>query len=443
MHCTPVSITKEIIMVYRLRLKTILLYVAGLFVLYLIGTLLFFNATPKEIRVKQAVETGYTVRSTQFMIDSGQISGRQWTQGNHIDILTRGSETFRSMYNDIGSAEKSITKETYNYYGDEVGRPMAEALAEAADRGVKTFFLMDYIGSAMASSEYFEIMKEAGVRVERWREPSWYQIARFNHRTHRKLLIVDGSAAYTGGVNTADPWLPDPQEGGHKDYHFRITGPAVQELQGAFLENWISARGELLTGYEFFRLPDTPGDLPVKITTSHPREGQKRVRTMMLHAIASAGESIRIGVAYFFPDKDFIKALTSAAERGVKIQLILPGEEIDKRFVRLASQSLWGPLLEAGVEIYEYQPVLYHPKFMIIDDFYVTSGSTNFDNRSFRLNDETNFSVLSESFAAQMVEHFEQDLRDSELITYNRWRERPWWNKIRGWITAKLIGPYL
>lgn len=404
-------------MQFKFNLKKLIAGIVGLFVLFMIGSLLFFNATPAPIRVYEPVSISHSVSDPQFMLESGQISGRAWTTGNQIEILKRGSDIFHAMYNDIGSAEKSITKETYNFYGDEVGTPMAESLAEAAERGVKVNFLMDFIGSTPADAKLFDIMRDAGVEVVRWRKPSWYQISRFNHRTHRKLLMIDGRVAYTGGANTADPWLPDHSDGGYKDYHFRITGPAVNEMQGAFSENWVSSRGELLTGPEYYTNHDSEGGLAVQVTTSHPREGQKHVRTMMLYAIASASESIRIGTAYFFPDKMLVEAMLDAANRGVQIQLLLPSENIDRNFVRLASQTLWGPLLEAGVEIYEYQPTMYHSKLMIVDDYFVTVGSTNFDNRSFRLNDEANISILDATFGETMTSYYLEDLEDSERIT--------------------------
>ncbi len=430
-------------MLFKFTLKKLIAGIFGLFLLFMIGSLLFFNATPVDIRVTEPVSVPYSVTDPQFMLESNQISGRAWTMGNQIEILKRGSEIFHAMYNDIGSAERSITKETYNFYGDDVGVPMAESLAEAAERGVKVNFLMDFIGSTPAENGLFDTMRDAGVEVERWRKPAWYQIARFNHRTHRKLLMIDGRVAYTGGANTADPWLPDHSDGGYKDYHFRITGPAVNELQGAFSENWVSARGELITGPEYYTNHDSEDGLAVQVTTSNPREGQKLVRTMMLYAIASASESIRIGTAYFFPDAQFIEVMLEAANRGVQIQLLMPGENIDQNFVRLASQSLWGPLLKAGVEIYEYQPTMYHAKMMIVDDYFVTVGSTNFDNRSFRLNDETNISVLDATFGETMASYYLDDLEDSERITLEQWENRPLFDRVWGWIVARVVGPYL
>ncbi len=427
----------------KISIKMVVVSVLGLFALFLIGSILFFNATPKEIRVTEQIQVTYSITDPEFRRVSGIIAGRQWVDGNHIEILARGKDVFASMLEDINRAEKSITKETFMFYGDETADPVAEALAEAARRNVSVHLVMDYVGSVLASGEKLETMRDAGVDVERWRKPSWYQIARFNHRTHRKLLVVDGRTAYTGGVNTADPWLPDIDDGGYKDYHLRITGPIVHEIQGAFSENWVSSRGELLVGETYYPQPDTTGTIPMQVTSSNPREGQIRVRKMLLHAIASANESIRIGSAYFFPDKEFLDALVDAAERGVDITILTPGEKIDQNYVRRASHTLWGDLMKAGIRMYEYQQAMYHAKLMIVDDYFVTIGSTNFDNRSFRLNDEANVNILDRAFAEKMAVEFENDLLNSLRIELEEWQNRPLRHKIHGWLTAKTIGAYL
>lgn len=417
--------------------------IAGLFLLYLLGSILFFNATPLDKRVTVPIQSSYNVTDPEFRRVSGIVAGRQWVDGNHIEVFEHGQDVFEAMLDDIRAAEKSITKETFIFMGDKVATPFSEALAEAAGRGVNVHFIMDYIGSVFATSEQLDTMHEAGVNIERWRKPSWYQIARFNHRTHKKLLVIDGKVAYTGGVNTADPWVPDMEDAGYKDYHFRLTGPIVNEVQGAFSENWVASRGELLSGDRYYAIPDTVGSLPMQVISSNPREGQKRVRKMLLHAIASASESIRIGTAYFFPDEEFIAALIDAAERNVSITILTPGEKIDQNYVRRASHTLLGDLLVAGIEMYEYQPTMYHTKLMVVDDYFVTIGSTNFDNRSFRLNDEANVNILDREFALTMSEHYDRDLITSQPITLQDWQARPIRYKIYGWLIAKTIGAYL
>lgn len=429
-------------MKFELSLKTIILTVLGLFFLYVVGSIMLFNATPKEKRVTESITAAYTPGDPGFLRETGILSGRGWVDGNSIDILDSGERIFGSMLDDIRNAEISITKETYNFWGDDVATPFSEALAEAAERGVSVHFIMDFVGSRNATSDQLNRMKEAGVNVERWRRPAWYQLSRLNHRTHRKLLVVDGKTAYTGGANTADDWLPPVEQGGYKDYHFRVTGPVVQELQGAFSENWVASRGELLTGKKFYPEPDTTGTVLMQVTSSNPREGEKRIRKNKLYLIASAGESIRLAYAYFFPDHSVIDALVDAAERGVRIQILTPGEKIDQPYLRYASHNRWGDLLKAGIEMYEYRPGMYHAKMMIVDNLYVSVGSSNFDNRSFRINDETNLNVMDQNFAEQMVGNFENDLTQSDRFTIEDWENRSSWQKFAGWVT-QIIGPQL
>lgn len=430
-------------MTFKIRLRTIILSIIGLLALYLLASVLFFNATPEDFRITDTIPHHYSVDDPAFMMESGILTGSAWSEGNRIEILNRGEDIFGAMLEEIEKAERSITKETFNYWGEEVGTPMAEALSEAAGRGVDVRFIMDYIGSVQATDEQLSVMEDAGVNVVRWREPAWYQMARFNYRTHRKLLVVDGKVGFTGGANTADDWLPAPEDGGYKDFHFRFEGPIVSEMQGAFSENWVSAKGELLTGEKWYTESDSAGAVKAQITTSHPRGGKHLVRKMMLHAISSAADRVRIGSAYFFPDEGFIKALIETRERGVDIQILVPGEKIDQNYLRYASQTLWGDLLRAGIEIYEYKPTMYHAKLLLVDDSYVSIGSTNFDNRSFRLNDETNVNLISEEFAAEMNDYFDQNLEESEQITLEMWEDRPLWQKIAGRINAALLGPYL
>ncbi|MBP3191765.1 phospholipase D-like domain-containing protein [Natronogracilivirga saccharolytica] len=425
------------------RLLKLLAFAAGLLFLYLLGSLVFFNATPKEFRVTEPVITSYSVSDPQFRRDSGRLTGRDWVNGNHIEVLDRGKDIFDAMIRDIGEAGCCITKETYNFRGDEVATRFAAELASASRRGVDIHFLMDFIGSVAATRAQLDTLQQAGVDLERWREPAWYHLSRFNHRTHRKIMVLDGRVAYTGGVNTADSWLPDPVDGGYRDYHFRISGPVVREIQGAFSENWVSARGELLLGEQYYPNSDSVGTAAMQVVSSRPREGEKRMRKMLLHAIASAENSIRISSAYFFPDRFFLDAIRDASRRGVDVTILTPGEHIDQKYIRHAAHTLYTGLIEDGVAIYEFKPSMYHAKMLIIDDYFVSVGSTNFDNRSFRINDEMNVNALDSTFAREMVQHYERDLAQSERLTLEDLSNRPLRHKTWGWIVRGTIGAYL
>jgi cardiolipin synthase len=269
-------------------------------------------------------------------------------------------------------------------------------------------------------------MKAAGVQVERYNPLHWYSLSRINHRTHRKLLVVDGRVGFTGGVGIADLWLGHAESPEHwRDTHFRLEGPAVAQMQAAFMDNWMKTHAEVLHGRDYFPPLKEAGDSACQVFRSSPREGSESVRLMYLLSIAAARKSLLISSAYFVPDELTVKSLIAARERGVKVEIIVPGRYIDVKVVRPASRTRWGELLRGGIKIYEYQPTMYHCKIMIVDDTWVSVGSTNFDNRSFRLNDEANLNVLDGRFAAGLAREFERDKSRSRLVTLERWRHRP------------------
>ncbi len=428
--------------VLKIRLRVIIASVIGLFVLYVLGSILFFNATPKDKRVTEPIAAHYAPSHEGFTRETGVLMGSSWVPGNSTEVMDNGEDIFESMLDDIRNASVSITKETYNFWGEDVAESFSEALSDAAERGVQVHFIMDFVGSRLATSDQLNMMKDAGVQLVRWRKPAWYQLSRLNHRTHRKLLMVDGKVAYIGGANTADDWLPQVDDGGYKDYHYRVTGPVVHELQGAFSLNWVASTGRLLTGEKYYPEIDKTGEVLMQVTSSNPREGRMKIRKNKLYLIASADETIRLGYAYFFPDHSIIDAIIDAAERGVDVQILTPGEKMDLAYLRYASHNRWGDLLKAGVEMYEYLPGMYHTKLMIVDDLYLSVGSSNFDNRSFRINDETNLNIIDREFAGLMVQNYLNDLEMSERITLERWENRPAWQRAAGWGT-QIIGPHL
>ena len=233
----------------------------------------------------------------------------------------------------------------------------------------------------------------------RYRPLRWYNLDRLNNRTHRKLLIVDGRVGFTGGIGVADHWLGNAEDKEHwRDSHFQVEGPVVAQLQGAFMDNWIESRGEVMDGADYFPQLEPVGGHYAQVFRSSPGEGSASMRLMYLLAIASAAKSIRIANAYFVPDSLVRDMLVQARDRGVDVEIIVPGPVLDAQIVRRASRAKWGPLLRAGVRIYEYQPTMYHTKVMVVDEVWSSVGSTNFDDRSFRLNDEANLNVLDPEF---------------------------------------------
>jgi len=312
-------------------------------------------------------------------------------------------------------------------------------MADAGRRGVEVRVLLDRAGSIPFEQRLIDIMEEAGVAVHRFRPIRWYTLDRINNRTHRKVLVVDGNIGFTGGVGIGDEWLGaarGPDE--YRDNHYRITGPAVASLQAAFAENWLEASGEVLQGERFYPEQPTDGELVAQLVKSSPSGGSRSMHQMLLMSLASATQNIRIGMAYFVPDDIAIQQLVDAAERGVEVDIIVPGPHISKETVRHGSRHFWGDLLEAGIRIHEFQPTMYHAKIFVIDEDWVSIGSANFDVRSFRLNDEANLNVFDRGFALQHIAIFEEDLAWSRRITLAEWENRPWREKIMDWLASLL-----
>jgi cardiolipin synthase A/B len=394
-------------------------------------TVVILNLSSGEKKISHRIAPIYSVDDEQFLRSMGSLLGPPLVGGNSVQPLRNGVEIFPAMLEAIQQSEQTITFETFIYWSGRIGLAMADALAERARAGVKVHVLVDWVGSQKMEPELLERMESAGVEVRRYHPPRWYTLSKMNNRTHRKLLIVDGRVGFTGGVGIADPWLGDAQDENHwRDSHFRVEGPVVAQMQAAFLDNWMKATGEVLHGPEYFPPLEARGDITSQMFRSDPGEGSESVRLMYLLSIASARRSIYISAAYFVPDDLSIKTLVQARQRGVHIEVILPGPLIDTETTRRASRARWGPLLEAGVIIHEFQPTMYHCKVMIVDERWTSVGSTNFDTRSFRLNDEANLNIYDADFAASLLKDWMDDRTRARQITYEAWKNRPWREKL-------------
>jgi cardiolipin synthase len=346
--------------------------------------------------------------------------------GNRVTALLNGDESFPAMLEAIRSARRSITLEAYIFWPDTMGTTFANALAERARAGVATHLVLDGVGSKKVSDSLIQALRRAGVQVATFRPLRWYNMDRINHRTHRKILVVDGRVGFTGGLGIADLYRGHAQNRDHwRDGQFRAEGPVVGQLQASFLDNWIETGGVLLHGTDYFPPLDSVGNAWAQAVHSSPGGGTESLRLMYHLAIASASRSIRIGNPYFVPNTLAVDMLVAARRRGVSVEIIVPGPITDAGLVRRASRAKWGPLLEAGVRIYEFQPTMYHNKVMVVDDYWVSVGSANLDNRSFRLNDEVTLNVFDETFARRQVEIFAQDRARARRVTLEEWRDRP------------------
>ena len=395
-------------------------------------TFLYFTLTGSERQIKQRLVHQYGVADPQFLRSMGVLLGPALVEGNRAETLLNGDEIFPAMLEAIRSAKKSITFETYIYWSGTVGQAFADALCERARNGVKVHVLLDWVGSQKMTAEYLKAMEDAGVEIRKYHAPRWYTLDKLNNRTHRKLLVVDGKTGFTGGVGIADEWSGNAQDPDHwRDTHYRIAGPAVAQMQAAFADNWVKVSGAILDGPAYFPPLAAAGPHFAQVFKSSPDGGAESMHLMYLLSITAAQKSIDLSMAYFVPDTLASEALIAALRRGVKVRIILPGKHIDTELVRDASRATWGPILEAGAEIYEYQPTMFHCKVLVVDGLWTSVGSTNFDGRSFRLNDEANLNIYDAAFAARQREVFSADLRHARRITFEEWVARPWTEKLR------------
>jgi len=355
----------------------------------------------------------------------GSLLGPGFVPGNKVTALYNGDDIFPAMLTAIRSARRTITFESYIYWSSSIGRQFTAALTDRARAGVRTHVIIDWAGSHKVDRDDVARLRQAGVEVVFYRPLHWYQLDHFNHRTHRKLLIVDGLVGFTGGAGVADKWLGHAQDKDHwRDSHFRVEGPVVAQLQAAFMDDWLETQGALLDGPRYFPDLDHQGPQLGQVFWSSPKGGNGNLRIMFLIAIAAATQRILIANAYFVPDETTVDMLVAARRRGVDVEIIVPGPILDAQVVRRASRSMWGPLLKAGVKIYEYQPTMYHTKVMVVDDIWVSVGSTNFDDRSFRLNQEASLNIYDSGFGAAQAEAFMKDRAKSQEMTPEMWRHR-------------------
>ncbi|MCD2514773.1 cardiolipin synthase [Massilia sp. G4R7] len=411
--------------------------------LTLIGGILLLNFAPNEKQIETRLSRLYDSNDPQFRRSLGVLLGPPILEGNKVEVLLNGDQIFPAMLDAIRSAQKTVTFETYIYWSESIGQEFADALMERARAGVKVHVLLDFMGSMKMDLKQIDAMRQAGVEVQRYHKPVWWKLARLNNRTHRKLLVIDGKVGFTGGVGIADQWRGNAQDKDHwRDTHFRIEGPVVGQIQAVFNDNWLKATGTVLDGPDYFPALAPVGDMPAQMFSSSPTGGSESMHLMYLMAITAARKTIDLSAAYFVPDDLTIRTLMEAARRGVRVRILMPGKYIDSDLVKAASRERWGELLAAGVKLAEYQPTMYHVKALIVDELLVSVGSTNFDNRSFSINDEANLNVLDPAFAREQAAIFEDDWKHANPVTKAEFRERPLWQRFTTSV-ASLVGEQL
>jgi cardiolipin synthase len=349
--------------------------------------------------------------------------------GNRIDLLLNGDDTFPVLLEEIKKAKRTITFAQYLFEDGAVANDLAQALAERCRAGVEGQILLDSHGTN-ASDALLDMMRQAGCKVQLFRRVEAPQVVfiwklfRYNYRNHRRILVIDGRVGFTGGYGIKDTWKGDGRTEGHwRETNARVEGPIVKNLQAAFTESWLEATGRLLGGEGYFPRLEPRGKLPVQVVKSSPVGGSFQNYMLFLLSITSAKKSILITNPYFIPDDLMIEALLNAAARGVQVIVLVPGK-IDHKITYRASRSNYGRMLLGGIQIYEYMPALMHAKTMVVDGIWATIGSTNFDNRSFALNEELNLTIYDGGVAERLHKIFHEDLKYSKKITYEDWKAR-------------------
>ena len=353
---------------------------------------------------------------------------------NRIEILTDGSDFYPSMLEAIRSAEASINLETYIFEPGEIGGYFVDALVERADKGVEVRVVLDSIGSSRMGGDPVRRLRAAGCHVHFYQSISLYRLHRLNQRTHRELLIIDGTVAFTGGAGIADRWAnAEHGERPWRDTMARLEGPIVTALQGVFAENWLECSGEILIGPRHWPQLHTADGAEAMLVKSSPSNRATAARVVFQMLIEGAAREIVISTPYFLPDRSLREALARAVQRGVRVRVLVPGPLADQRLVRLASRRMYRELLCVGVRVFEYRPAMMHAKVLVVDQTWAVVGTTNIDNRSFEHNDEVNVAFRDPTIAMRLLRDFEADLALSDEVTALAWGARP--------VVEKLVGP--
>ena len=382
--------------------------------------------------------------SDEFLHVVESLTDSKVQRGVALTVLTNGENFYQEELRKIARAQRSVNLEAYILQRGDIAQQFVKALTERARAGVAVRVVLDGLGSAGASGRYFAELKKAGGKVAWYNDVKWYKLPHYNNRSHREVLVIDGCVAFIGGAGVADHWY----KGKHRDPRWRDTmvkveGPSVANLQATFSENWLESSGEVLTGPDYF--PDLPAGAPqnaaLVVNSTPTAGGSTRARILFQMLIASARTSIHITTPYFLPDHAMMDELLKAIrKRGVEVKLLVPGRRSDHLLTRSSSRLAYGKLLRADAAIFEYQPAMIHAKIMLIDRLWGVVGSTNFDNRSFGLNDEVNLAVRDSDFVERLESDFIRDLAQSERITYEKWRHRPILERapeLLGWVLER------
>lgn len=416
------------------------LRIAGAIAILAISVLVLVGLFAPGLRYSLVNPVAVPIDSAAFLNELEPVVNSKITRNNQIEVIENGDHFYEAELDAMRQARHSINIEAYIFHKGKLTDEVLQVLTERARAGVHVNLVLDAAGSLSTRKSYFNALKEAGGKVDwyhRLRLHNWFII---NNRTHREITLIDGSTAFVGGAGYADWWRygtkSDPR---WRDTMVRIRGDAVRAIQGTFLENYLEASGKILDGGDYFppASPD-PGKTTALVVTSTPSSGgSTRARVLFQTLIAGARKSIYITTPYFLPDRSMTDELVHAVERGVRVNVIVPGKHDDHALTRSSGRSAYGRLLKAGATVYEYEPSMIHAKIAVFDGAWSVVGSTNLDNRSFGINDEVNVAVLDPEIASRLTRDFEQDAGESRKVTLEEWKGRPLSERLMeivGWI---------
>lgn len=370
-------------------------------------------------------------KSTDYYKDLLEQSlGIPFTVGNRIEILKNGDEIFPAMLSAIKDAKERIELLTFVYWKGNIAHEFAKELAKKAKEGVDVFVILDSFGASKMPKELFKLLEKSGVQLEWFRPIQNWKVWKMDNRTHRKVLIVDGEVAFTGGVGIAEEWEGDARnENEWRDTHFRIEGPAVFGLQAAFMENWIETGRELVFDHRIKGNPHPNHDTAVQVVRTSVSVRWSDIVMLYQALITMAKKSIRITTAYFNPNPVIISLLKEASERGVEVQVMVPGKITDKQVARVAGDECFETLLNANIDLWYYQKTMLHAKVITVDGMLSCVGSANFNHRSMLKDDEINVVILDEEVTGKLNTQFDEDLTHCEKIEEGRWKKRSFFKR--------------
>jgi cardiolipin synthase len=417
--------------------KSQTLRIIAVIALVAIAILILTGLFAPGLRYSLVVPLEEPVDAQAFLNELEPLVSSKVTRNNQIEVIQNGENFYQAELETMRQARRSINIEAYIFHKGQVTDEVLEVLRERAKAGVRVNLVMDSLGSLSTRKTYFKALKDAGGKVEwyhRLRLHNWF-IA--NNRTHREITIVDGRTAFVGGAGYADWWRFNRRgEPRWRDTMLCVQGDAVRGIQGAFVENWLEASGEILDGQDYFpSLNSSPGTVTALVVSGSPASGgSTRSRVLFQTLIAAAQKSVYITTPYFLPDRSMRDELVRAKKRGVMIGIVVPGKHNDHALTRSSGRRAYGDLLKAGADLYEYEPAMIHAKIAIIDGIWSVAGSANIDNRSFGINDEINLAVMDSSVAMKLTRNFQEDISHSRRVTLDEWERRSVFERLLEWV---------